>query len=83
MSGYRKILPLTEFKADIDACLSRLREDGQPLVVTRHGRGLFVVQAPDAYEHLERLATVTQHQFQLQDALEEDDFGPPTKQTKP
>ena len=46
------IVPLGEFKAKAATLLRKLKDTGEPIVVTQNGRPAAVVLSPDAYEEM-------------------------------
>ena len=46
------IVPVAQFKAQAKRWLARLRETGQPLVITQNGRSAGVVLSPEEYDRL-------------------------------
>jgi len=46
------IVPMAQFKAQAKKWLARLRETGQPLVLTQNGRSAGVVLSPEEYDRL-------------------------------
>ena len=46
------IVPMAQFKAQAKKWLARLRETGQPLVITQNGRSAGVVLSPEEYDRL-------------------------------
>lgn len=76
MGNVRTIIPLAEFKSNIKHWLDYIGQSHDPLVVTRHGRGAFVVQRVDSYAGMAEMATEARHQLALQDALRDLDEEP-------
>ncbi|MCM2332511.1 MAG: type II toxin-antitoxin system Phd/YefM family antitoxin [Anaeromyxobacteraceae bacterium] len=46
------IVPMAQFKAQAKKWMARLRETGQPLVITQNGRSAGVVLSPEEYDRL-------------------------------
>lgn len=46
------IVPVAQFKAQAKKWLARLRETGQPLVITQNGRSAGVLLSPEEYDRL-------------------------------
>lgn len=69
MSNIRTVIPLVEFKSKLKHWLSHLEESQRPILVTRHGRGLFVVQPIEMYAGMAELATEGRHQLALNEVL--------------
>jgi prevent-host-death family protein len=46
------VLPVTEFRANTSATLSRMHESKRPMVLTQHGRGAAVIMDVDVYERM-------------------------------
>jgi len=46
------IVPLSEFRANMAATISQLRDTGRPVVLTEHGRGAVVLLGISDYEAL-------------------------------
>lgn len=46
------ILPIGDFKGHAGRVLRRLREDGRPVVITKHGRPAGVLLSPEDYDRL-------------------------------
>ncbi len=46
------IVPLNEFKAKAGRLLKKLREDGEPLVITHNGRPAGVVVSPEEFDRM-------------------------------
>ena len=46
------IVPVAQFKAQAKKWLARLKETGQPLVITQNGRSAGVVLSPEEYDRL-------------------------------
>ena len=51
----RDIKPLSEIKARAGDVVRQVQETGQPVVVTRHGRGVAVLMSVERYERLQEL----------------------------
>jgi len=52
LSVAQDIVPLAQFKAQAKKWLARMRETGQPLVLTQNGRWAGVVLSPVEYDRL-------------------------------
>ena len=63
MGQIRRIVPLSEFKKKLDEFIGELSSTAQPIMVTRHGRGVFVVQCPDSFAENSDLADHARHQL--------------------
>ena len=65
------IRPLRKLKENSDAILSRLKETGEPIILTRKGEPAAVIQDPEAYQELldlrERLETILAVRSGLED----------------
>ena len=46
------VLPVTEFRANTSAMLTRMHANKRPVILTQHGRGTAVVMDVDVYERL-------------------------------
>jgi len=46
------VLPVTEFRANTSAMLTRMHANRRPVILTQHGRGAAVVMDVDVYERL-------------------------------
>jgi len=46
------VLPVTEFRANTSAMLTRMHVNKRPVILTQHGRGTAVVMDVDVYERL-------------------------------
>lgn len=46
------VLPVTEFRANTSAILTRMHANRRPVILTQHGRGTAVVMDVDVYERL-------------------------------
>ncbi len=46
------VLPVTEFRANTSAMLTRMHANRRPVILTQHGRGTAVVMDVDVYERL-------------------------------
>jgi prevent-host-death family protein len=46
------VLPVTEFRANTSAMLTRMHDNKRPVILTQHGRGTAVVMDVDVYERL-------------------------------
>lgn len=46
------VLPVTEFRANTSAMLTRMHASKRPMVLTQHGRSAAVVMDVDVYEQL-------------------------------
>lgn len=49
---HEDIRSLSDFKRNTNECLSRLKDSGNPLILTIHGRAEVVVQDASAYQKL-------------------------------
>jgi len=79
MSALNRIVTFSEFKTNLDKLLLQLADDGEPLVVTRRGRGAFVVQLPEFYTRLERGFMEAQRFHAVQEAVADvEDYPRPT-----
>ena len=76
MGNIRTVIPLAEFKEKIEHWIAYLNEGADPLLVTRRGRGAFVVQSVDSYAKMSDLALEGQHQLALQATLAEMEEAP-------
>ncbi len=63
------IVPLHEFKSHASRWLKRLKEHGEPFVITQHGRPAGVVVSPEDYDRIRR-----QVDFEKEIALAEADY---------
>jgi prevent-host-death family protein len=63
------IVPLNEFKAKAGRLLKKLREDGEPLVITHNGRPAGVVVSPEEFDRMR-----AREEFDLEMALAERDI---------
>lgn len=65
------IRPIRKLKEDTDAILDRLKETGEPIVLTRKGKPAAVIQDAQAYQELlglrERLETILAVRSGLED----------------
>jgi prevent-host-death family protein len=65
----RDIQPVTEFRANAAQFIEQVRETGEPLILTQHGRSAAVLLDVDAYEammdELELLRDVRQAEDQV------------------
>ncbi len=52
----RDIRPISDLKAKGSEIVTQAANTGRPVVLTRHGRGVAVVLAVDAYERLQQAA---------------------------
>ena len=48
----RDIQPVTEFRANAAQFIEQVRETGEPVILTQHGRSAAVLLDVDAYESL-------------------------------
>jgi prevent-host-death family protein len=48
----KNIRPLTEFRANSAAFVEQVQANGEPIVLTQHGRGCAVLLSLDAYTNL-------------------------------
>ena len=48
----QNLLPLTEFKAHAADVVTRLRLDGEPIILTQNGRSAAVLLSPAAFDEL-------------------------------
>ena len=48
----QNLLPLTDFKAHAADVVTRLRNDGQPIILTQNGRSAAVLLSPAAFDAL-------------------------------
>ena len=48
----QNLLPLTDFKAHAADVVMRLRNDGQPIILTQNGRSAAVLLSPAAFDAL-------------------------------
>jgi antitoxin YefM len=46
------VLPVTEFRANTSAMLTRMHASQRPVILTQHGRGAAVVMDVDVYERM-------------------------------
>jgi prevent-host-death family protein len=46
------VLPVTEFRANTSAMLTRMHTSKRPVILTQHGRGAAVVMDVDVYERM-------------------------------
>lgn len=46
------VLPVTEFRANTSATLSRMHASQRPVILTQHGRGAAVVMDVEVYERM-------------------------------
>jgi antitoxin YefM len=46
------VLPVTEFRANTSAMLTRMHANKRPMILTQHGRGAAVVMDVEVYESL-------------------------------
>ncbi len=76
MNNIRTVIPLSAFKSSLNYWLGRMNEAPGPLLVTRHGRGLFVVQRVDTYAGMAELAIEGQYQLSFQQAMREQEEEP-------
>ena len=49
MAQIRRIIPLSEFTKSLDEYIGILKSVAEPIMITRRGRALFVVQSPDSF----------------------------------
>ena len=65
----RDIQPVTEFRANAAQFIEQVRETGEPVIITQHGRSAAVLLDVDAYEammdELELLRDVRQAEDQV------------------
>lgn len=65
----RDIQPVTEFRANAAQFIDQVRETGEPVILTQHGRSAAVLMDVDAYEalmdELELLRDVRQAEDQV------------------
>lgn len=59
------LIPLSVFKKRTMECLVDIDRTNEPLVITLHGRGAFIVHRIDSYLRIEELADQAQQQFAL------------------
>lgn len=48
------IVPITDLRQDAAAVLERLRDSGEPVVITQRGRAAAVLLSPEVYERSEQ-----------------------------
>lgn len=48
------IVPITDLRQDAAAVLERLRDSGEPVVITQRGRAAAVLLSPEVYERAEQ-----------------------------
>jgi prevent-host-death family protein len=63
------MVPLNEFKTHASRWLKRLRDSGEPFVITQHGRPAGVMVSPEDYDRMRQIAT-----FEKEIALAEGDY---------
>ena len=79
MSAIFKTIPHSEFKSNPQKWFPKGEEVAGPILVTLHGRGLFVAQSLEMYGRLHQWAWEGQRQVSINRALQaddEDDFMP-------
>ena len=69
MVQFCRIIPVSLFKKETKVHLSILEEANNPLLLTLHGHGAFVVQHLNSYMHIAELADMACHQAALDSAL--------------
>jgi len=68
---FSRIMPLSEFKKSTNTCIADIKRFDQPVLITQHGRGAFVVHDIESYKRLEELAEIACQNQAIHSALEE------------
>ena len=63
------VKPLSEFRANVTACMNQIRETRRPLVITQHGKAAAVLLGVAEYERLMQKMEVLEDIRQAEDQL--------------
>lgn len=61
MGQIRRVIPLSDFIKNLDIYIGELSSAPEPLMITRRGRALFIVQDPDSFAENSDLAEHARH----------------------
>ena len=70
MIHFQSVIPVSLFKKDSKEYLTRLEVMSGPIMLTVHGRGVFVLEHLNSYMRLAELADVAIHQRTLDSVLD-------------
>jgi len=63
MGQIRQVIPLSEFTKNLDEYVGILGSVAEPIMITRRGRALFVVQSPDSFAESSDFADHARYQM--------------------
>ena len=70
MIHFQSVIPVSLFKKDTKEYLIRLEATSGPIMLTVHGRGVFVLEHLNSYMRLAELADLAIHQRALDSVLD-------------